>query len=68
MLVLASYLAENTRPTYERVAARLTARLGEPAFLLGGVAWEERLRAIQPLLDTRRRGRSGYSHGQATNR
>jgi phosphonate transport system substrate-binding protein len=43
MLMLASYLAENTRPTYERVATWLTARLGEPASLLGGVAWEERV-------------------------
>jgi phosphonate transport system substrate-binding protein len=43
MLVLASYLAENARPTYERIAEWLTARLGEPATLLAGVAWEERV-------------------------
>jgi phosphonate transport system substrate-binding protein len=43
MLILASYLAENTRPTYERIATWLTARLGEPTSLLGGVAWDERL-------------------------
>lgn len=43
MLTLASYLAENAQPTYERIAAWLAARLGEPATLLGGVAWEERL-------------------------
>jgi phosphonate transport system substrate-binding protein len=43
MLMLASYLAENTRPTYEGIATWLTARLGEPASLLGGVAWEERV-------------------------
>ena len=43
MLTLASYLAENIRPTYERIATWLTARLGEAATLLGGVAWEERL-------------------------
>jgi len=43
MLTLASYLAENAQPTYERIAAWLAGRLGEPATLLGGVAWEERL-------------------------
>ncbi|MGH7357682.1 MAG: phosphate/phosphite/phosphonate ABC transporter substrate-binding protein [Candidatus Rokuibacteriota bacterium] len=43
MLLLASYLAENTRPTYERIAAWLTARLGEPASLLGGMTWEKRV-------------------------
>jgi ABC-type phosphate/phosphonate transport system substrate-binding protein len=43
MLTLASYLAENVQPIYERIAAWLAARLGEPATLLGGVAWEERL-------------------------
>jgi phosphonate transport system substrate-binding protein len=43
MLILASYLAENARPTYERLATWLAERLGEPASLLGGVAWEERL-------------------------
>jgi phosphonate transport system substrate-binding protein len=43
ILLLASYLAENMRPTYERIVAWLTARLGEPASLLGGVAWEERV-------------------------
>jgi phosphonate transport system substrate-binding protein len=43
MLTLASYLAESAQPTYERIAAWLAARLGEPATLLGGVAWEERL-------------------------
>jgi phosphonate transport system substrate-binding protein len=41
--MLASYLAENARPTYERTAAWLSARLGEPATLLGGVTWDERL-------------------------
>jgi hypothetical protein len=43
MLTLASYLAENVQPVYERLATWLAARLGEPATLLGGVAWEERL-------------------------
>lgn len=43
MLTLASCLAENAQPIYERIAAWLAARLGEPATLLGGVAWEERL-------------------------
>jgi phosphonate transport system substrate-binding protein len=43
MLMLASYLAENARPTYERIATWLSTRLGEPATLLGGVTWEERL-------------------------
>ena len=46
MLTLASYLAENARPTYERLAAWLAARVGEPASLLDGVAWEERLRML----------------------
>jgi phosphonate transport system substrate-binding protein len=43
MLILASYLAENTRPTYERIATWLAARRGVPAALLGSVAWDERL-------------------------
>jgi phosphonate transport system substrate-binding protein len=46
MLTLASFLSENVRPTYERIAAYLTRRLGEPAALLGAVAWDERLRML----------------------
>ncbi len=47
MLTLASYLADNARPVYERLAAWLARRLGEPASLLAGVAWEERLRMLE---------------------
>jgi phosphonate transport system substrate-binding protein len=43
MLTLASYLADNARPTYERIAGWLSDRLGEPATLLGGVTWDELL-------------------------
>jgi phosphonate transport system substrate-binding protein len=46
MLTLASFLSENARPTYEGIAAYLTRRLGEPAALLGAVAWDERLRML----------------------
>jgi phosphonate transport system substrate-binding protein len=46
MLTVANYLADNARPTYERLAAWLAPRLGEPASLLGGVPWEERLRML----------------------
>ncbi len=45
MLTLASYLAENARPVYERIAAYVGQRLGEPAQLLAA-PWEERLRAL----------------------
>lgn len=34
MLTLASYLAENVQPLYERLATWLAARFGEPATLL----------------------------------
>ena len=46
MLTLASYLAENARPIYTRMAEWIARRLGEPAALLAGVAWEERLRML----------------------
>jgi phosphonate transport system substrate-binding protein len=46
MLTVASYLAECARPTYERIAAWLGRRLGEPAELLTGIGWEERLRRL----------------------
>lgn len=42
MLVLASYLAENARPVYERIAGYLSQRLGEPATLVA-LPWVERL-------------------------
>jgi phosphate/phosphite/phosphonate ABC transporter binding protein len=43
MLTLANYLADNARPLYERIAAYLDGRLGEPAKLLIGPSWAERL-------------------------
>lgn len=46
MLTLASYLAENARPVYEGLTAWLARRLGEPAELLAGVTWTERLRML----------------------
>jgi phosphonate transport system substrate-binding protein len=46
MLTLASYLADNARPVYERLAAWLGGRLGEPASLLAGVEWGERVRRL----------------------
>lgn len=46
MLTLASFLAENARPVYERIAGYVARRLGQPAELLAGVAWEERHRML----------------------
>lgn len=43
MLTLANYLAANAQPLYERIAGYLERRLGEPAKLLVGPTWEERL-------------------------
>jgi len=43
-LTMASYLAENARPVYERIAAHVDRRLGGGAELISGVGWEERLR------------------------
>ena len=45
MIIVASYLAENARPTYERIAAWVARRLGEPAELISG-AWESRLQML----------------------
>ncbi len=46
MLVLASYLAENARPIYERIAAYVGRRLEEPAELTAAV-WEKRWRLLE---------------------
>lgn len=46
MITLASYLAENARPTYERIAGHVARRLGQPATLVAGVGWDERLRML----------------------
>ncbi len=46
MITLASYLADNAWPLYERIAGYVAGRLGEPATLLAGVAWDERLRML----------------------
>jgi len=46
VITLASFLSENARPTYERIAAHLARRLGEPATLLAGVEWNERHRRL----------------------
>ncbi len=45
MLVVASYLAENARPIYERIAAYVGQRLGEAAELTRA-PWAERLRLL----------------------
>jgi phosphonate transport system substrate-binding protein len=45
MLVAASYLAENARPIYTRIAGYLGQRLGEAAELIGA-PWAERLRLL----------------------
>jgi len=45
MLVVASYLAENARPVYERIAAYVGQRLGEPAELIRA-PWDERLQRL----------------------
>jgi phosphonate transport system substrate-binding protein len=42
-ITLASYLAENARPTYERIAAYVGRRLGSRAELVAGASWDERL-------------------------
>ena len=46
MLRLASFLADNARPIYERIAAYLAERLEAPAELLTGVPWDERHRRL----------------------
>jgi ABC-type phosphate/phosphonate transport system substrate-binding protein len=46
MLRLASFLADNARPVYERIAGYLAGRLGIPVSLLSGVSWEERHRRL----------------------
>jgi ABC-type phosphate/phosphonate transport system substrate-binding protein len=46
MLRLASFLAENARPTYARIAGYLADRLGAPVELLDGVPLEERHRRL----------------------
>jgi phosphonate transport system substrate-binding protein len=46
MLRVASFLAENARPIYERIAAYLAGRLEAPVELLAGVPWEERHRRL----------------------
>jgi phosphonate transport system substrate-binding protein len=45
-MAFASYLAENARPTYERIAAHVGRRLGGPAELVTGVGWDERLQML----------------------
>ena len=45
-IALGSYLAENARTTYERIAAHVGRRLGVAAQLVSGVGWEERLRML----------------------
>lgn len=47
MLVFASYLAENARPFYQRLADHTAARLGQPVELLAGVEWEDRLQRLE---------------------
>jgi phosphonate transport system substrate-binding protein len=46
MLRLGSFLADNARPLYERIARYLARRLETPAELLAGVPWEERHRRL----------------------
>ena len=46
MITLASFLAENARPTYERIAGYVAAQVGQPAQLLAGVTLEERHRML----------------------
>jgi phosphonate transport system substrate-binding protein len=46
MLRVASFLADNARPTYERIADYLARRLEAPVELLAGVPWEERHRRL----------------------
>src|SRR5262249_19331594 len=45
-IALASYLAENARPTYERIAAHVGRRLGRRAQLVAGASWDERLQML----------------------
>jgi ABC-type phosphate/phosphonate transport system substrate-binding protein len=46
MLRVASFLAENARPTYQRIARYLGSRLDAPVELLAGVPLEERHRRL----------------------
>src|SRR5262245_38868793 len=41
VLRLASFLAENARPIYERIAAYLGSRLGIPTELVAGAPWDD---------------------------
>jgi phosphonate transport system substrate-binding protein len=45
VLTLASFLADNARPVYERLAGYLARRLGEPT-ALSGAPWDERQRML----------------------
>lgn len=46
MITFASFLADNARPIYERIAAYVADRIGQPTHLLSGVGWEERHRML----------------------
>lgn len=46
VITLASFLADNARSTYERIAGYVGCRLGQPVELLAGVGWEERHRLL----------------------
>jgi phosphonate transport system substrate-binding protein len=46
MLRLESFLADNARPMYERIAGYLAGHLDAPVELLTGVSWEERHRRL----------------------
>ena len=46
MITLASFLADNARPIYERITGYVARRLGQPAEFLSGVGWEERHRIL----------------------
>ncbi len=45
MLTFASYLADNARPVYARIAAHVEERLGQPA-VLSGLEWADRLELL----------------------
>jgi phosphonate transport system substrate-binding protein len=46
MIRMASFLAGNARPVLEQIARFVGERIGQPAELIGGIAWEEQHRLL----------------------
>lgn len=46
MITFASFLADNARSVYERIAGYVAGQIGQPTTLLSGVGWEDRHRML----------------------